>query len=228
VAKEFAAGGRAATKSAADWQNRQHWENRQHEEADPMDLNYDDALALLREKNSNESLVKHGLSVSAAVRAYAHKYGEDELKWSIAGLLHDVDYEQHPTIEEHGKVGAQWLEERGYPADVTHAVLAHNDYHGVAREALLDKVVFACDELTGLITAAALVRPNKSIVGLEASSVRKKMKDKAFARGVNRDDIIKGAEDLGLDLNEHITFVVAAMSAEAAALGLAGTDTPAS
>lgn len=193
-----------------------------------MDLNFDDALVLLREKNSNESLVKHGLAVSAAVRAYARKYGEDEVKWAVTGLLHDVDYEQHPTIEEHGKVGAEWLEERGYPPDVVHAVLAHNDHHGVAREALLDRVVFACDELTGLITAAALVRPNKSILGLEASSVRKKMKDKAFARGVNRDDITKGAEQLGVDLNEHITFVIHAMEGEADALGLRGTDTPAS
>lgn len=189
-----------------------------------MDLSWDDALALLGEKNSNESLVKHGLAVSAAVRAYARQYGEDEQKWAIAGLLHDVDYEQHPTIEEHGKVGGEWLQERGYPADVVHAVIAHNDYHGVPRDALLDRVVFACDELTGLITAAALVRPNKSILGLEASSVRKKMKDKAFARGVNREDIIKGAEGLGVDLNEHITFVIHAMEGEADALGLRGTQ----
>jgi putative nucleotidyltransferase with HDIG domain len=189
-----------------------------------MDLNWDDALALLREKNANESLVKHGLAVSAAVRAYARQYGEDDQKWAITGLLHDVDYERHPTIEEHGKVGAQWLEERDYPPDVVHAVIAHNDYHGVPRDQLLDRVVFACDELTGLITAAALVRPTKSIIGLEASSVRKKMKDKAFARGVNRDDIVKGAEELGLDLNEHITFVIHAMEGEADALGLRGSD----
>lgn len=188
-----------------------------------MELSWDDALALLREKNSNESLVKHGLAVSAAVRAYARQYGEDERKWAITGLLHDVDYEQHPTIEEHGKVGGDWLQERGYPEDVVHAVIAHNDYHGVPREALLDRVVFACDELTGLITAAALVRPNKSIIGLEASSVRKKMKDKAFARGVNREDIVKGAQELGVDLNEHITFVIHAMEGEADALGLRGT-----
>jgi putative nucleotidyltransferase with HDIG domain len=188
-----------------------------------MDLSFDDALALLREKNANESLVKHGLAVSAATRAYARRYGEDELKWAVAGLLHDVDYEQHPTIEEHGKVGAAWLEERGYPPDIVHAVIAHNDYHGIPRDALLDRVVFACDELTGLITAAALVRPNKSIHGLEASSVRKKMKDKAFARGVNRDDIVKGAAELGVDLDEHIAFVIHAMEGEAQTLGLAGT-----
>ncbi|HLJ82070.1 MAG TPA: HDIG domain-containing protein [Ktedonobacterales bacterium] len=188
-----------------------------------MELSYDEALALLREHNENESLVRHGIAVGASARAYARKYGEDETKWRVAGLLHDVDYEKHPTIEEHGKIGAQWLSERGYPADVVHAVIAHNDYHGVPRDDLMSRVVFACDELAGMITATALVRPNKSILGLEASSVRKKMKDKAFARGVNRDDIIKGAEELGVDLNEHIAFVIAAMSEEADALGLRGS-----
>ncbi len=187
-----------------------------------MDLNYDDALALLRAHNQNESLVKHGIAVSAGTRAYARKYGEDENKWRIAGLLHDVDYEEHPTIEEHGKFGAQWLRELGYPDDIVHAVEAHNDYFNIPRDDLLSKTVYACDELAGLITAAALVRPNKAIAGLEASSVRKKMKDKAFARGVNRDDIVKGAEQLGVDLNEHIAFMIAAMTEEAEALGLAG------
>jgi putative nucleotidyltransferase with HDIG domain len=186
-------------------------------------LDYDEALALLRAHNQNESLVKHGMAVAAAVAAYARKYGEDELIWRIAGLLHDVDYEEHPTIEEHGKVGAEWLKAESYPDHIVHAVIAHNDYHGVPRDDLLSRTVFACDELTGLITATALVRPNKSIHGLEASSVRKKMKDKGFARGVNREDIVKGAEELGVDLNEHITFVIAAMEGEAAALGLEGT-----
>ncbi|HEV2238374.1 MAG TPA: HD domain-containing protein [Ktedonobacterales bacterium] len=188
-----------------------------------MALSYDDALALLREKNTSDSLVKHGLAVSAGVRAYARKYGEDENAWAIAGLLHDVDYEQHPTIEEHGKVGAEWLAERGYPAEIVHAVLTHNDHHAEPRTTRLDHVVFACDELAGMITACALVRPGKSIIGLEASSVRKKMKDKAFARGVNRDDIIKGAAEVGVDLDEHITFVIQAMAGEADALGLQGT-----
>ena len=188
-----------------------------------MDLNYDDALALLRAHNINESLVKHGIAVAAAMSAYARKFGEDENKWRITGLLHDVDYEKHPTIEEHAKVGAGWLRDLGYPDDVTHAVEAHNDYHGVPRDDLLSRALFACDELTGLITAAALVRPNKSIIGLESASVRKKMKDKAFARGVNREDIINGAAELGVDLDEHIIFVIAAMSAEADALGLIGT-----
>ena len=186
-------------------------------------LDYDEALALLRAHNQNESLVKHGMAVAAATAAYARKFGEDELTWRIAGLLHDVDYEEHPTIEEHGKVGAEWVKDAGYPDHIVHAVIAHNDYHGVPRDDLLSRTVFACDELTGLITATALVRPNKSIHGLEASSVRKKMKDKAFARGVNRDDIVKGAEELGVDLNDHIAFVITAMDAEAAALGLEGT-----
>ena len=187
------------------------------------EVNYEEALAVLRAHNRTESLVKHGMAVAAATEAYARKYGEDELTWRVAGLLHDVDYEEYPTIEEHGKVGADWLRDAGYPDHIVHAVIAHNDYHGVPRDDLLSRTVFACDELTGLITAAALVRPNKSIHGLEASSVRKKMKDKGFARGVNRDDIVKGADELGVDLNEHIAFVIAAMEVEAAALGLDGT-----
>ena len=188
-----------------------------------MDLNWDDAMALLREHNKNESLVKHGIAVAAATRAYAEKYGEDQLRWRIAGLLHDVDYEEHPTVEEHGKVGAEWLRALGYPEDIVHSTLAHNDYHGVPRDDLMSRALFACDELTGLITATALVRPNKSIHGLEVASVRKKMKDKAFARGVNRDDIVKGAEELAVDLNEHIAFVIAAMDGAADELGLEGT-----
>ena len=187
------------------------------------EVKYEEAMAVLRAHNQNESLIKHGMAVAAATAAYARKYGEDELTWRVAGLLHDVDYEEHPTIEEHGQVGADWLKDAGYPDHIVHAVIAHNDYHGVPRDDLLSRAVFACDELTGLITATALVRPNKSIHGLEASSVRKKMKDKGFARGVNRDDIVKGAEELGVDLNDHIAFVIAAMDAEADALGLDGT-----
>jgi putative nucleotidyltransferase with HDIG domain len=189
-----------------------------------MALNRDEAFRLFTEWNQNEGLVKHGLAVEAAVRAYARKFGEDEEKWGIAGLLHDIDYERHPSVEEHGKVGADLLRKLGYPEDVVHAVQAHNDYFGLARDDLLSKTVFACDELTGLITATALVRPNKSILGLEASSVKKKMKDKAFARGVNRKEIIKGAQELGVDLTEHITFVIRAMEDCADALGLRGTD----
>lgn len=186
------------------------------------ELDYEEALTLLRAHNTNDSLVKHGMAVAAAMAAYARKYGEDELTWRITGLLHDVDYEKHPTIEEHGKVGADWLKDDGYPEHIVHAVIAHNDYHGIPREDLMSRALFACDELTGLVTATALVRPNKSIHGLEASSVRKKMKDKAFARGVNRDDIIKGTEELGVDLTEHITFVIAAMDGVATELGLEG------
>ncbi len=189
-----------------------------------MELSYDDALALLREHNKNESLVRHGIAVGAALAAYARRFNEDEPKWRVAGLLHDVDYEEHPTIEEHGKVGAEWLRDLGYPEDIVHSTLAHNDYHGIPRDDLLSRTVFACDELTGLITAAALVRPTKSIFGLEASSVRKKMKDKAFARGVNREDIVKGAEELDVDLNDHITFVIEAMQGVAADLGLEGAQ----
>jgi putative nucleotidyltransferase with HDIG domain len=189
-----------------------------------MELSSEKALELLRAHNTNDSLVKHGIAVGAAVAAYAEKFSEDVERWRITGLLHDVDYEEHPTVEEHGKVGAEWLRDLGYPAEIVYAVEAHNDYHGLPRTDPLSKTVFACDELAGLITAAALVRPNKSIVGLEASSVRKKMKDKAFARGVNRDDILKGAAELGVDLNEHIAFEIAAMAKVADELGLAGTD----
>jgi len=189
-----------------------------------MILNRDEAFQLFTEWNQNESLVKHGLAMEAALRAYARKFGEDEEKWGITGMLHDIDYERHPTIEEHGKVGADLLRQHHYPDDVIHAVQAHNDYHQLPRNDLLSKTVFACDELTGLITATTLVRPNKSIIGLEAASVKKKMKDKAFARGVNREEILKGAEALGVDLTEHITFVIGAMEASADALGLRGTD----
>lgn len=185
-----------------------------------MDLSYDDALALLRQHNSNESLIKHGIAVSAAMRAYARKYGEDENKWRVTGLLHDVDYEKHPTIEEHGKVGAGWLRDLGYPPDVILAVEAHNDYHGIPRDDLMARALFACDELAGLITAAALVRPNKALAGLEASSVRKKMKDKAFARAVRREDIVEGAALLDLDVDEHVGVVLAALQAAHKDLGL--------
>src|SRR6476661_1507534 len=189
------------------------------------ELNYEEALVLLRAHNENESLVKHGIAVAVAMAAYARKYGEDELTWRVAGLLHDVDYEKHPTIEEHGKIGADWLKDEGYPDYVVHAVIAHNDYHSVPRDDLMSRALFACDELTGLITATSLVRPSKSIHGLEVSSVRKKMKDKAFARNVNRDDIVKGADELGVDLNEHIAFVISAMDGVAEELGLEGTPT---
>jgi putative nucleotidyltransferase with HDIG domain len=189
----------------------------------------EDAWNLMTQYTQSESLRRHMMAVEAAMRAYARKFGEDEEKWAIAGLLHDFDYEQHPNPEatadpnEHPLFGSRILEAEGYPEDVIYAIKSHADYLEVPRVSLMDKTLFAVDELTGLITAAALVRPDKSLYGLEAKSVRKKMKDKAFARGVNRDDVIQGAEDLGMDLNEHIEFVIDAMRTRAADLGLAGS-----
>jgi putative nucleotidyltransferase with HDIG domain len=170
------------------------------------------------------------LAVEAAMRAYARAYGEDEEMWGMAGLLHDFDYEQHPNPNatadpnEHPLFGAQILENQGYPEAVIYAIKTHADYLNLPRENRMDKTLFAVDELTGLITAAALVRPDKSLHNLEARSVRKKMKDKAFARGVNRDDVINGAQDLGVDLDEHIAFVIEAMRQVAPELGLNGTE----
>jgi putative nucleotidyltransferase with HDIG domain len=189
----------------------------------------EDAWNLMTQYTQSESLRRHMMAVEAAMRAYARKFREDEEKWAIAGLLHDFDYEQHPNPEatadpnEHPLFGSRILEAEGYPEDVIYAIKSHADYLEVPRVSLMDKTLFAVDELTGLITAAALVRPDKSLYGLEAKSVRKKMKDKAFARGVNRDDVIQGAEDLGMDLNEHIEFVIDAMRTRAADLGLAGS-----
>jgi putative nucleotidyltransferase with HDIG domain len=189
-----------------------------------VELSYEDALVLLREHTKNENLVKHGMAVAAALGAYARKFDEDEVRWRVTGLLHDLDYEEYPTLEDHTLYTSRWLRERDYPEEVIHAILAHNDIHGDVRDDRLSHALFACDELTGLITATALVRPNKSIIGLEASAVRKKMKDKAFARGVNRDDIVKGAEELQMPLDEHIAFVIAAMASVATALGLVGQE----
>jgi putative nucleotidyltransferase with HDIG domain len=193
------------------------------------DKTREDAWNLMTQYTQSESLRRHMMAVEAAMRAYARKFREDEEKWAIAGLLHDFDYEQHPNPEatadpnEHPLFGSRILEAEGYPEDVIYAIKSHADYLEVPRVSLMDKTLFAVDELTGLITAAALVRPDKSLYGLEAKSVRKKMKDTAFARGVNRDDVIQGAEDLGMDLNEHIEFVIDAMRTRAADLGLAGS-----
>lgn len=187
-----------------------------------------DALSLMHEFTKSESLRKHMLSVEAAMRAYAKKFGEDEERWGLAGLLHDFDYERfpnaaHSATEEHPAAGVGILRERGYPDDVLEAILGHAHYTSVARESKMAKTLFAVDELTGLITATALVRPSRSVNEVDAKSVRKKMKDKAFARGVSRDDVINGASDLGVDLDEHISFVIAAMQSCAADLGLSGT-----
>ena len=180
------------------------------------------AWNLMCEYTQSESLRKHMLAVEACMRAYARKYGEDEEKWAITGLLHDFDYEKYPTPQEHPFVGNKILEERGYPEEIRRAILSHADYSGVKRESKMEKVLYACDELAGFITASALVKPNKSLAEVEAKSVRQKMKDKAFARSVNRDDIINGAADLGIDLEEHIAFCIEAMKGIAGELGLAG------
>jgi putative nucleotidyltransferase with HDIG domain len=156
------------------------------------------------------------------MRAYARKYAEDEEKWAIVGLLHDFDYEVHPTVDKHPQEGAKILREKGYPEDVVYAVLCHADHLGLERKSLMDKAIYAVDELTGLITAVALVKPGKSLAEVDAPSVRKKMKDKGFARSVNREDIVRGAAALGVDLDEHVAFVIEAMKPVAGELGLAG------
>jgi putative nucleotidyltransferase with HDIG domain len=194
-----------------------------------MNKTREDAWDLMTSYTSSESLRRHMLSVEAAMRAYARKYGENVERWGMAGLLHDFDYEQHPNPNaeadpnEHPLFGARILEEQGYPEDVIYAIKTHAGYLDLPRTGTMDKALFAVDELTGLITAAALVRPDKSLHHLESKSVRKKMKDKAFARGVNREDVVSGAQDLGVDLDEHITFVIGAMREIAPELGLDGT-----
>lgn len=182
------------------------------------------AWDLLTEFTKSESLRKHALAVEACMRAYARKYGEDEHKWSVVGLLHDFDYEKFPTAEEHPYKGNEILKERGYPDDVRRAIMSHADYTGISRDSLLEKTLFACDELAGFITAVALVKPSKSLAEVDPKSVRKKMKDKAFARSVSRDDIINGATGLGVDLEEHIAFCIEAMRANAKELGLEGNQ----
>jgi len=186
-------------------------------------MNRESAWSLLCEYTQSESLRKHMLAVEACMRAYARKYGDDEEKWGITGLLHDFDYEKYPTPQEHPFVGNKILEERGYAEEVRRAILSHADYSGVKRESNMEKALFACDELAGFITAATLIKPNKSLAEVDAKSVRKRMKDKAFARSVSRDDIINGAADMGIDLDQHIAFCIEAMKGIAGELGLAGT-----
>jgi predicted hydrolase (HD superfamily) len=158
------------------------------------------------------------------MRAYARKFGEDEEKWALTGLLHDFDYERWPSAEDHPFRGNEILAKLGYPDDIRRAIMSHADYSGVPRETKMEKTLYACDELAGLITAATLVKPSKSLADVDAPSIRRKMKDKAFARSVNRQDIINGAADLGVDLDEHITFCIDAMRTIAAELGLAGVN----
>jgi putative nucleotidyltransferase with HDIG domain len=181
------------------------------------------AWGLLTEFTQSESLRKHALAVEACMRAYARKAGTDEELWGMVGLLHDFDYEKYPSPEEHPYKGCEILKERGYSEEIRRAIMSHAEYSGVARISPMEKTLFACDELAGFITACALVKPGKSLQEVEAKSVRKKMKDKAFARSVHREDIVQGAADLGLDLEEHIAFCIGAMKTIAGELGLDGS-----
>jgi putative nucleotidyltransferase with HDIG domain len=187
-----------------------------------MSLSRDEAWALVTEYTQSESLRKHMLGVEAAVRGYARQFGEDEDDWGAVALLHDFDYERYPDQQNHPYRGVEILTAKGYPEWVTRAILSHAEYSGVSRETRLEKTLWACDELSGFITAASLVRPSKSILDLEASSVVKRMKDKAFARNVSREDLRRGAEEMGLPLDQHITNVIAFMREKADLLGLRG------
>jgi predicted hydrolase (HD superfamily) len=186
-------------------------------------MDRDAAWQLLTEYTKGDSLLKHAMGVEAAVRGYARMFGEDEDAWGIVALLHDFDYERWPSLDDHPFKGCEILREKGYPEWVTRAILSHAEYSGVPRESRLEKTLWACDEMAGFITAASLVRPSRSILDLEAPSVVKRMKDKAFARAVKRDDLRKGAEELGLPLEEHIGNVIAFMRETAGALGLRGS-----
>ncbi len=190
-----------------------------------MTLSRAEALELMEAWTASESLRKHMLAVESATAAYARKLGGDEERWRVAALLHDFDYERHPDLGENGHpyVGVRYLRERGLPDEVLDAIMGHADFTGVPRETPLAKALYACDELTGLITAAVLVRPDKDIANLEIKSLKKKFKDKAFARGVNREDVVRGADELGVELWEHAAFVLAAMQADAKTLGLSGS-----
>ena len=187
----------------------------------------DTALALMHEYTASDSLRKHMLAVEAAMRAYASKFGEDQERWGLAGLIHDFDYERfpnaaHSATEEHPAQGVAILRDKGWPDDILQAILGHAAYCNVPRTTRIAMALFAVDELTGLITATALVKPSKSVHDVETKSVRKKMKDKAFARGVSREDVQMGAQELGVELDDHIQFVIEAMRGVAPELGLAG------
>jgi putative nucleotidyltransferase with HDIG domain len=183
-------------------------------------VNRDVAWSILTEFTKGDSLRKHGRAVEASMRAYAARFGEDPERWGMAGMLHDFDYEMHPRAPHHPMKGAEILTARGVPADIVYAILAHADYSGMPRITLLDRALYACDELTGFVHACALVRPGKVVTGLEPASVRKKLKDKAFARTVNRDDVYRGATELGVELDAHIAFVVDALAGVAPEVGL--------
>jgi putative nucleotidyltransferase with HDIG domain len=188
-----------------------------------MTIDREAAWGLLNEFTQSESLRKHALSVEACMRAYARKFSatsaEEEL-WGVVGLLHDFDYDKYPSLDDHPYKGNEILKERGYPEEIRKAIMSHADYTGVTRDTPMEKALFACDELAGFITAVALIKPGKSLAEVDAKSVRKRMKDKAFARKVNRDDIVNGAAELGVDLEEHITFCIEALKPIADQLGL--------
>ena len=188
-------------------------------------MNRESAWDLLCEYTKNENLRKHALAVEACLTAYARKFGEDEEKWAVVGVVHDFDYEIYPNAPDHPVKGSEILKEKGYPDEIRRAILGHADYTGVPRDTQLAKVLFACDELAGFITACALVRPDRLSM-LEAKSVRKRMKDKAFARSVSREDILKSAEELAVPLDEHITFCIQAMREIADQLGLMPNQSP--
>ena len=181
-----------------------------------------EALDLLYEYTKSENLRKHGLGVEAAMRAYARKYGEDEEVYGLVGLLHDFDYEVHPTTDKHPMEGSKILREQGYPEEVIYAIQCHADYLGLERRTNMDKAIFACDELVGLVNAVALVQPTKNINDVKVRSVKKKLKDKSFARGVIREDITNGTAQLGVEIDDHIATIIEAMQGVASELGLDG------
>ncbi|MBI4590118.1 MAG: HAD family hydrolase [Candidatus Rokubacteria bacterium] len=181
------------------------------------------AWQILTEFTKSDSLRKHALAVEASMRAYAAKYAADPETWGIVGMLHDFDYEVHPTAPLHPLKGGEILRMRGVPDPIIYAILSHADYSGCPRVSLMDRAIYACDELSGFVTACALVRPGKAIAGMEVSSVRKKLKDKGFARTVNREDVYRGAAELGVDLDAHIDFVITALEGVAARIGLGGS-----
>jgi putative nucleotidyltransferase with HDIG domain len=183
----------------------------------------DQALSIVREYVKNENLIRHMLAVEAAMRFYAEKFGADVETWGVVGLLHDFDWEIHPTMEEHPQAGAPLLREKGVPEEIVQAILSHADHTGVPRQSIMEKALFACDEITGLITAVALVRPSRSLEDLKVSSVKKKWKDRAFAAGANREEITKAVDDFGIELWEHVGNVIHAMQRIAPELGLSSS-----
>jgi putative nucleotidyltransferase with HDIG domain len=193
------------------------------ENQEKMTTDREAAWGLLTEFTQSESLRKHALAVEACMRAYARQFGEDEERWAVVGLIHDFDYEKYPSLDDHPMRGSEILEQRGWPEEIRRAILSHADHTGVARQTRLEHALFACDELAGFITAVALVKPGKSLAEVDARSVRKKMKDKAFARSVSRDDITKGAQELEVELEQHVAFCIEAMKGIAGELGLDGS-----